>query len=129
MPLKGMTEVVKKRILIVEDDPDILELLNLTFIDEGYEVVLSKIAVDTTWVEGIHPDLLIMDICLKGSLVNGNELCALLKSNALIKNLPVFLLSAEINIQQLCKDCGADAHVKKPFDLDHLFSTVKALIN
>ena len=124
-----MTAIVKKRILIVEDDPDILEVLNLSFIDEGYDVVLSKFAVGTAWVEGIHPDLLLMDIRLEGSVFNGNELCALLKSNALIKPLPVVLISAEIDIQQLCKECAADAYIKKPFELDHLFSSVKGLIN
>ena len=117
-----------KRILIIEDDPDILEILNIIFKEEGYEVFLSDDGREVSAINEIKPDLILLDIRLKNSGQNGTSICARLKSDSETKKLPVILVSTEANLSALSKECGADAYIHKPFDIAYLSSKVFALI-
>jgi two-component system response regulator VicR len=118
-----------KRLLIIEDDPDILEILNLIFNEEGYEVILSETDDASYHLPEIMPDLILLDIRLKNSGQNGIAICRRLKSQTTTKDLPVVLLSAEANLAQLSRACGADGWVSKPFDVAHLTFKVHQLLN
>jgi two-component system response regulator VicR len=121
--------MAKKKILIVEDDEDILDILRVIFLQEGYEVVLSVDGEETNHIAEIRPDIILLDVRLKNSGRNGAEICAQLKSGWETHDLPVVLLSAEAGLMQISKNCGADGYIGKPFDLHDLCHKIKVLLN
>ena len=114
-----------KRILVIDDDEDILEILDIIFQEEGYEVVLSKSADAAEHIPQIAPDIVILDIRIAGSAKNGGQICTEIKEKFSDLNLPVILISAETDISQIAENCGADAFVSKPFDISQLLLQVK----
>jgi two-component system response regulator VicR len=117
-----------KKILIVEDDPDILNVLNYILEAEGYDVIASEDGTACQHLLDIKPDLILMDIRLKEPGENGDKICLLLKSCLETRCFPVILLSAEFNLPALSKACGADGFISKPFDLDVLTGKVREMI-
>jgi len=118
-----------KKILIVEDDPDILEILSHIMESEGYEVVQSEDGQVCEHLDEILPDLILMDIRLKEPGRNGDMICLRLKSESSTSCFPVILLSAEFGLPELSKACGADGFISKPFDLELLTKKVHEMID
>lgn len=106
--------MTKKKILIIEDDESIQEMLSLIFQKAGYEIEISadgqSIYSDTRkW-----PDLFLLDKNLKG--FDGLEICKFLKSNEKTRNIPVIMLSATPGVESLAYNAGADHFMEKPFN-------------
>ncbi len=120
---------VKKRIVIVEDDPDILQLLQLVFEDDGFETVLNSTGLHPDDIAALRPDVVLLDIRISGAPYPGDELCRMLKASQDTSSLPVILLSAERNLPALAICAGADAYIDKPFDLERLLTTARMLAN
>jgi DNA-binding response OmpR family regulator len=118
-----------KRILVIDDDEDLLEILSLIFQAEGYNVVLSNNSEVAEHVREIGPDLVILDIRISGSVKNGGEICQELKNKFENARIPVLLISAEANIRRIAEACGADGYIKKPFDIDDLLLRIKELLH
>jgi CheY-like chemotaxis protein len=119
---------MSKRILIVEDDRDILALLKDLFEGEGYQVTaLNYTESILQSVNQCHPDLVMLDFLLPG--VNGGELCHQIKSNPLTSNLPVIMLSAFPRVLESLGDFGANAFVEKPFRISTLLDVVSNCFN
>jgi DNA-binding response OmpR family regulator len=105
----------KPKILVVEDDIDILSVLTMSLKDEGYEVEGTLNGDETiTRTQKFKPDLVIMDVLLSGT--NGKEICKKLKTDKKTKYIPVILISASTQIRSTVKECGADGFISKPFD-------------
>jgi two-component system response regulator VicR len=117
-----------KRILIVEDDPDILEVLYYIFTEEGYEAVCSAYGGETAFANEVYPDLVLMDIRLGVDGIDGARLCSKLKAQHHTRDLPVILISAETDIRHIQRKCLADGYVSKPFDVEPLVRTVASFI-
>lgn len=120
---------MRKRILVIDDDVDILEIMNIIFQEEGYEVVLSNTAETADHVHVIHPDLILLDVRIAGSDKNGLEICADIKQKYHNLKVPVILVSAETDLAMLAKECGADGYIAKPFDINKLLTNVKEYIH
>ena len=118
------TKSMKKRILTIEDDPDILEILNIIFQDEDYEIIANSKGMSVDEITLVHPDLVLLDVRIAGFNKTGVQLCEELKAFTETRHLPVVLLSAEQNLEQMAKACGADAYVSKPFDIDGLIDVI-----
>ncbi|MDB5171114.1 MAG: response regulator receiver protein [Candidatus Saccharibacteria bacterium] len=117
----------KKKILVADDNPAILDALKIMLEEEGYEV---ETTVDGATVQDIKaplPDLLLLDIWMSG--IDGRNVCKLLKSNATTKHIPVIMISATKDIEQIAKDSGADDCVSKPFQMEHLLAIVAKHVN
>lgn len=117
-----------KRILIIDDDPDILYVLSLIFESEGYEVILSEDGAETEHIESISPDLILLDIRLANPEKSGATICTMLKSQAATKQVPIILVSAEKDIRVIAKGCGANAFISKPFDIKQISGKVRELM-
>jgi DNA-binding response OmpR family regulator len=122
-----MRAVVK--VLVVDDDPVILELLRLNFEMEGFEVVSAcdgRAGFDRAVTEG--PDLVISDIMMPN--VDGLEMLQQLRAEPGTAGLPVVLLSAKAQHSEVQRglDLGADDYVTKPFDPLELLDRVNALL-
>lgn len=117
-----------KKLLIVEDDADILEILGVIFSIEGYQVLLSESGSEIKDLEKLKPDLILLDIRLSPAGHEGEEICERIKGCPETEHIPVILLSAEANIRQICMNCRANSYVKKPFDVDYLTKKVKEMM-
>ena len=113
-----------RKILAVDDDKDILEVLQFILEDSGFEVeTLSdgKLLLDK--LTETTPDLILLDIML-GSL-DGRDLCKEVKSNPATADIPVILLSATHDINYAKHQVGCpDAFVAKPFDIEQLLQAI-----
>jgi DNA-binding response OmpR family regulator len=118
-----------RRILAVDDDRDILEVLQFILEDSGYKVdTLSdgRQLMDT--IRDKHPDLILLDIMLGN--MDGRELCKEVKSQLTTQNIPVIMISASHNIAATLKrDHGPNDFVAKPFDINVLLDSVKRQLN
>ena len=117
-----------KRILIIDDDEDILEILNIVFQDQGFEVVVSNTGMASEHIDVIHPDIVLLDVQITGYEKRGNEICAEIRKLYPQTQVPVLLVSAEEDIDELAGNCGANGYVKKPFNLREIAETVNSLL-
>jgi DNA-binding response OmpR family regulator len=114
-----------KRILVVDDDPDILDALQLLLEFAGYEVKTTEkgeYAENLRDTNGGLPDLIILDVLLSGK--DGRLICQKLKSQEETKLIPIIMISAHPGAKQSVSAVGADDFVAKPFDADELLDTV-----
>jgi len=114
------------RIMIVDDEPDIISLLKLVLEAEGYEVVPAlsgDMALELAEIEA--PDLVLLDLMMPGK--SGLETCRSLKSRPRTKNAPVIIFSAlgrDVDKKQTA-EAGATVHITKPFNNVGLIGEVK----
>ena len=114
-----------KKILVVDDDPDILDALQFMLEDAGYEV---KTTEKGEYAENLHdtngglPDVIILDVLLSGK--DGRLICQKLKSQEETQRIPIIMISAHPNAKQSVSAVGADDFMAKPFDMDELLATI-----
>lgn len=113
---------MNKRILVVDDDTDILEFVQPYLDEEGYYVQTSSSGLIFQHVQRDLPGLILLDILLNGK--DGRVLCRQLKSNELTKHIPVILFSAHVRREDALKESHADDFIGKPFDLRDLLEVV-----
>jgi DNA-binding response OmpR family regulator len=118
-----------KRILVIDDDDDILSILDIIFGEEGYEPILYSTGISAENIKILHPDLILLDVRIVGFDKTGAEICSEIKSQIELSNIPVILLSAEHNVEAMAVGCGANGYVNKPFDIYGLLSKVKEFIS
>jgi DNA-binding response OmpR family regulator len=116
----------KQRILIVDDDENIAELISLYLIKECFD---TKVAYDgeaaLNMVDTYNPDLILLDLMLPG--IDGYEVCQRIRK---VRNTPVIILSAkgEVFDKVLGLKIGADDYIVKPFDSNELVARVRAVL-
>lgn len=111
------------KILVVEDNADITYLLNYILEGEGHEVITSSDGAVISDILSIDPGIVLMDEILTGP--RGSELCKIIKSNEATRHIRVILLSATTHLEKTAYDCGADAFIEKPFDIENLIQVIK----
>jgi DNA-binding response OmpR family regulator len=116
---------MKARIMIADDDPGILDAVCIMLEDAGYEVDMMSDGESVKAMEKV-PDLLLLDIWMSG--VNGGEVCRYLRERNDTKNLPVIMVSANKDTEQIATESGADDFVTKPFDIDVLLNKIDTLL-
>ena len=120
--------MVQQKILILDDDPDLLEIMTYLLTEAGY-LTLSLSAGDqiSKHILQFCPDLIVMDIMLSG--MDGREICKGIKTD--VKNImPVVLISGTHHLSQVMDQVGApNAFLTKPFDIDHFLKFVSDQLN
>jgi len=119
----------KKRILIIEDQAVIVNILRMRLEANHYDVITAD-----NGQEGLekarkeNPDLIILDVMLPK--MNGYKVCQLLKADPHYKTIPVIISSGRTpqEIRKLSKEVGADAYIHKPFEAEVLLSKMKGLL-
>jgi len=119
---------MKKKILIVEDEEDILYFAKIRLNEADYEALVAKNAREAMdLVVKQKPDLILLDLLLPGE--RGEEFCKKLKSDEKLKNVPVILFTATANkIRDKIKETGADDGIMKPFDPKALIKKIEKFI-
>lgn len=117
-----------KKILVVDDDKDILTLVKMTLTMNGYNTeVLSRWEAIDHSIRNFRPDLILLDVSLGGA--DGREICKRLKSQQETKQIPVILFSANIEMEKSIHNCNAQAFISKPYDLNYFLQTINTNIN
>jgi DNA-binding response OmpR family regulator len=114
-----------KKILVVDDDPDILDALRFMLEDSGYEVKTTEkgeYAENLRDTNGGLPDVIILDVLLSGK--DGRIICQKLKSQEETKRIPIIMISAHPNAKHSVSAVGADDFMAKPFDMDELLAKI-----
>ena len=120
--------MVKKKLLICEDDESILDILNMVFESAGYTTVLSTSCTHMNeLVAKEQPDLVILDRWMPGK--NGDIALQELRQQAAWASLPVIMLSASHDGAAIARAAGATAFVAKPFNIEELLETVRQYVN
>jgi two-component system response regulator MprA len=117
---------MNERILIIEDDPAILKILQRGLAYDGYVVdIAMEGRTGLNLARDHHPDLVILDWMLPG--LDGLEVCRRLRTGG---SLPILMLTAKDTIQDRVQglDAGADDYLVKPFNLDELLARIRALL-
>jgi two-component system phosphate regulon response regulator PhoB len=119
----------KRKILIIEDDRDIVEMLEYNFQEEGYETIAALNGEEGIALAGKEsPDLIILDIMLP--IMDGFEVCRTLKNDERAAHIPIIILSAKS--QETDKvvglELGADDYVTKPFSPRELIARTRAIL-
>jgi DNA-binding response OmpR family regulator len=121
--------MTKKKILLIEDESDMVYALTLQLSASGYEVISAndgQTGLDMARKE--KPNLIILDLMLPK--VDGFKICRLLKFDKRYMHIPIIMFTARAQDQdmQLGNDVGADAYIIKPFDAEVLLEKIKVLL-
>ncbi len=119
----------KKRIMVVDDDPDALALIDNILSTEGFELVKVSNATEVGLKAAqMAPDLILLDFLMPE--INGFEVCKALRDNDLTRGIPIMAvtcLNKERDIERIFAS-GADEYLAKPFKVDQLLDKVNDLV-
>ncbi len=111
------------KILVVDDEPDILEFLQELLELEGYSVSTTKKSdYLETLSNGGMPELILLDVFLSGK--DGRDIVKHLKSQQATRHIPVIMFSAHPSAEETALAAGADAFIAKPFEIDELLAKI-----
>jgi two-component system cell cycle response regulator DivK len=120
-------DITEKKIVIFDDDEDILSICSFILEEQGWKVYAytdcNKI---TEKISAILPDIIIMDNWIPDD--GGIIATQILKKNILLKNIPVIYFSANSDIEQLASHAGAETYLAKPFDLEDLEMVINRVL-
>lgn len=120
--------MTKKKILICDDDEDILEMLALILERIGCTIIAEKNSLNLyNIIDQQQPDLVLLDLWMP--VLSGDQVVRTLRSNPLTKDLPVIIVSAARDGLHIAGQAGATEFIAKPFDIDLLIGRVKHYLN
>ncbi|PWK79262.1 two-component system response regulator MtrA [Mucilaginibacter oryzae] len=117
-----------KRIMICDDDEGILDMLEIVLEGSGYTIIPVQNSLHIyDVIEREHPDLLLLDLWMP--VLSGDQVLRSLRKNPQTNQLPVIVISASRDGQQIAADAGATDFMAKPFDLDFLLKKIEQYVN
>jgi DNA-binding response OmpR family regulator len=120
---------MSKRILIVDDEPDVLRLVALRLKKSGYEVLTAsdgKTGLDM--INSEKPDLVLLDLRLPN--MDGIDVCKHAKSDEALKDIPIILFTAtaDVEVAETAKETGANDYIVKPFEPNELLEKISNIV-
>jgi DNA-binding response OmpR family regulator len=129
-PNDSKNQPVHPRVLIVDDDQEIVNLLSIHLRAEGYVVETASDGLEALdKISETHPDVIILDLMMPK--VDGSVVCLSVKHTSVTRHIKIIILTAKIQtrdkIDDLCK-LEADLYMTKPFELDELSRNIETLL-
>ena len=109
-----------KKILVADDDPGIVDVMQILLEDDGFEVILTMDGKKVKTLCRQNPDMIFLDIWMSG--MDGKIICKELKSDPYTRSIPVVLFSANRDTKEIAVECGADDFILKPFEIIDLLA-------
>jgi two-component system phosphate regulon response regulator PhoB len=116
-----MTNTAGKRILVVDDEPDVTELISYKLRREGYEVSVINDPLEIMGrAREFNPDLFVLDIMMPD--LDGLKICRMIRSDKKLSSVPIIFLTARGEVEDRIRglESGADDYLSKPFDTKEL---------
>ena len=122
---------VKRKILVIDDEEDILELTQRFLQSRGFQVMALGDGNNAyTVVKEFLPDLIFTDMLLPGK--DGQQICKEIKSDKNLKNIPIIMTTGKMLedtvSENVCDALGPDDYITKPFDIDDLLDKIKKYV-
>lgn len=114
-----------KNVMLIDDDPGILDAISIMLEYEGYNVRSITNDSDLMKMDTDLPDIILLDIWMSG--IDGRAICKHLKQNPATAKLPVVLISASRDIEISAMQAGADDFLAKPFEMNDLLQKIERL--
>ncbi len=118
-----------KKILIVDDEADIIEILQFVLEAQGYECITASDGEEgLNLAREASPDLIILDVMMPK--INGYKISRLLKYDNKYKNIPILMITARSQEEDkiIGEETGADEYITKPFKVDYVVEKVKSYL-
>jgi CheY-like chemotaxis protein len=128
-PISRATGAARAKILVVDDDPIVLEVVKERLTEAGYEVHVREEALGTSqWIASCAPDFVLLDVCMPA--LSGNELAQLLRRRSVTSNAAVILHSSlpRTELEAMLAATGAIGVVSKELDESRFLSEVQRII-
>ena len=119
----------KKKVLIVDDEKDLVETVVFQLQEAGYEVISAYDGQEgLDKARKVKPDLIVLDLMLPK--MDGYKVCGLLKSDSRYAKIPIIMFTARAqeSDMKLAKEVGAEAYITKPFEQEVLLGKIKELL-
>jgi len=124
----ALKTVYMKKVLLIDDDPDVITVLQLLLKKKGYEVATASREEEAYHqVKAFEPDLIVLDVLLSG--VDGRTICKQLKNSKASKHIPIIMFSAHPGAQKNMADFGADDFIPKPFESNKILERIEAQLS
>ena len=125
LPILKQSNYIMSRILVVDDNKDILQIVEIILKNYGFEVMVTPNGEETfSKTDSFNPQLILMDVFLSEGM-DGRVICKSLKSNPQTKNIPVIMFSAQTKMDDAFHVCLADDFIAKPFEVVDLITKIK----
>lgn len=118
-----------KKIMVADDEADIIEVVEMLLSSEGYEVIKAHDGIEALEIiRNVIPDLIILDIMMPE--IDGVEVCKRMRMMENIKNIPIVMFSAKLSAidKKESFDAGADGFITKPFNARGFISGIKTYL-
>ncbi len=118
-----------KKILIVDDEADIIEILQFVLESAGFECITAFDGEEgLRLAKEVHPDLIILDVMMPK--INGYKISRLLKYDNKYKDIPILMITARSQEEDkiIGEETGADEYITKPFKVDYVVEKVKSYL-
>ncbi len=115
---------MKKPVLVIDDDEGISEVVKIILEENNYRTEIISDGEDLLErIKKIDPGLILLDIWMSG--VDGRDVIKQLRASKDKENIPIIVMSALTNTEQIASEAGADGFLAKPFDISVLLETVE----
>ena len=120
--------MMKHKLLLADDDPDIREVVSLVLEPYGFQTVVARDGTEGLELARQERDIELILVDLMMPLMNGTELVAQLRADPKLRQIPVVVLSGDNSAQETALALGAAACLRKPVELAMLVATIKRII-
>ena len=117
---------VKKKVLVVENDFDIRDIIAYIMEEEGFQCMGIAEPETMDHILAFQPDIILIDEFINNH--PGHRLCLKIKQFDTLKHIPVIILSTANNVELIAEECKADGYIRKPFDVDEMIGKVIRMI-
>lgn len=118
---------VKKKVLVVENNYDIRDIVAYILEEEGFECMGISEPESMIGLLAFKPDIILIDEFINSQ--PGHRLCVKIKQHESLRHVPVIILSTANNIELIVEECKADDYIRKPFDVDEIVGKVNRIID
>ena len=119
--------MLKKKVLIIENDQDIRHIVEFILEEQGFETLSTPEPEDLSEIANFKPDAILLDEFINSR--PGHRLCLKIKQVENLKHIPVIILSTANDIELIASECQANDYISKPFDIEIMVDKVLRIVN
>lgn len=116
---------MEKKVLVIDKDPAIIDVITFMLKDEGYDFLVSQKPFNLQEVKDYKPALILLHNGLNN---DGSLICKSIKGSPDTSHIPVIMSSTRSDLPQVAEESNADAYIQKPFDISEFLELIKSTL-